>query len=217
MSSPLPPLSPALAFGLCPCPCPSFCPSLGESRPLSRQPLHTAPSALCFCFSCLPGASPHVSFVFMACPGSLSLSPSIYEPVCEWTGQWAGGHSLVTRLCDHLIIYHQGRQCFHKLPRPGAACARINSHFSPNTQLLITTGEGWPDVAPWALAWPEGGSLGRELASMPGQGKRWGLAKEPGRPHSLQDQRIRLGSSLRSEGRGSSPAPGTSSLRMETH
>lgn len=72
-------------------------------------------------------------------------------------------------------------------------------------------------MAPWALAWPEGGSLGRELASMPGQGKRWGLAKEPGRPHSLQDQRIRLGSSLRSEGRGSSPAPGTSSLRMETH
>lgn len=89
----------------------------------------------------------------------------------------------MTRLCDHLIIYHQGRQCFHKLPRPGAACTGINSRLSPNTQLLITTGKGgqtWPDMAPWALAWLEGGSPGRELASMPGQGKRWGLAKELG-------------------------------------
>ena len=59
----------------------------------------------------------------------------------------------MTRLCDHLIIYHRGRQCFHKLPQPGAACAEINSRLSPNTQLLITTGEEWPDVAPWAFAW----------------------------------------------------------------
>lgn len=96
----------------------------------------------------LAGASHHQRVLCLhGRPWSLAPSPSIYEPVCSWTGQRAGGHSLVTRLCDHLVIYHQGRQCFHKLPQPGAACAGINSRLSPNTQLLITTGEGWPDVA----------------------------------------------------------------------
>lgn len=99
-------------------------------------------------FACLAGASHHHGVLCLyGGPGPLSLSPSVYEPVCEWTGQRAGGHSLVTCLCDHLIIYHRGRQCFHKLPRPGAARAGINSCLSPNTQLLITMGEGWPDVA----------------------------------------------------------------------
>lgn len=69
----------------------------------------------------------------------------------------------MTCLCDHLIIYHWGRQCFHKLPRPRAACSRINSCLSPNTQLLITTGEGWPDVASC-------GTLGPRLA---GGGESW--------------------------------------------
>lgn len=74
----------------------------------------------------------------------------------------------MTRLCDHLIIYHQGRQCFHKLPRPGAACAGINSRLSTNTQLLITTGKGgqpWRS-GPWPGGEGRGGMGGWELAPL---------------------------------------------------
>lgn len=116
----------------------------------------------------------------------------------------------MTCLCDHLIIYHRGRQCFHKLPRPGAARAGINSRLSPNTQLLITVGEGWPDVA-------RRGTLGPRLAGgregwhwcceMPVQAWGRGLEKEP-EGHLLTStgqQNQRPGTTLRSEGRGREP------------
>lgn len=68
----------------------------------------------------------------------------------------------MTHHCDHVIIYHRGCQCFHKLPRPRAFCAGINSRLLPNTPLLITTGEGWPDrvVKLGALAWHGAGEAG---------------------------------------------------------
>lgn len=72
----------------------------------------------------------------------------------------------MTRLCEHLIIYHQGRQCFHKLPQPGAACAGINSRLLTNIQLLITTGKGgqpWRS-GPWTGG--EGGEDGEGLAPL---------------------------------------------------
>lgn len=99
----------------------------------------------------------------------------------------------MTRLCDHLIIYHQGRQCFHKLPRPGAACTGINNRLSPNTQLLITTGEGWPDVARRGTLGPclaggreswEGAGIHAWAGQAMGSGKGTGVSTFPPGPEN---------------------------------
>lgn len=79
----------------------------------------------------------------------------------------------------------------------------------------------WPDVALWALAW-EGGGGRRELGGsrhpcceMPAQGQSWGLEKEPGCPHSLQDGVMESETWLHSEVRGERQSPVSRRLQSE--